>query len=320
MYSQEKMSAEGGFLHLDLNASSLSEGMHRIQLQVITENGTVSGTYNGFFLRIPTQEEQRNYSCIYAVDDETESHKFDLTGNDGVYHFDLDMSGLSDGLHHISYFLSSDKGVSCSPQTRFFIKSPTGGNAIATVKLTAEDVEIKAGKTAEVTLSLENSMTIAGWQLYIYLPDDITLAYDEEDGERFYDDTVVLSSRHKRSHVCTVTETADGGWLIQGYNPSKPTAISGNSGELVTITLQASGDYAGQHDATIKGVAVAEIDNTQTDMVGEVTFQIQGPVPTGIHAITGDSKTDPVYNLRGQRVENPTKGIYVRRGQKVMKK
>ena len=131
MYSQKKLSAEGGLLHLDLNASSLSEGMHRIQLQVMTENGTISGTYNGFFLRIPTQEEQSNYSCIYAVDDETESHKFDLTGNDGVYHFDLDMSGLSDGLHHISYFLSSDKGVSSSPQTRFFIKSPTGGNAIA---------------------------------------------------------------------------------------------------------------------------------------------------------------------------------------------
>ena len=139
MYSQEKLSAEGGLLHLDLNASSLSEGMHRIQLQVMTENGTVSGTYNGFFLRIPTQEEQSNYSCIYAVDDETESHKFDLTGNDGVYHFDLDMSGLNDGLHHISYFLSSDKGVSSSPQTRFFIKSPAGGNAIASYQYWLND-------------------------------------------------------------------------------------------------------------------------------------------------------------------------------------
>ena len=131
MYSQEKLSAEGGLLHLDLDASSLSEGMHRIQLQVMAENGTVSGTYNGFFLRMPTQEEQSNYSCIYVLDNETESHKCDLTGNDGVYHFDLDMSGLSDGLHHISYFLSSDKGATSSPVTRFFIKSPIGGTAIA---------------------------------------------------------------------------------------------------------------------------------------------------------------------------------------------
>ena len=131
LFSQESVSADGGLLSLDLDANSLTEGLHRIQLQVMTKSGIISGAYNGFFLRIPTQEEQRNYSCIYAVDDETESHKLNLVGNDGTYHFDLDMSGLSDGLHHISYFLSSDKGVSSSPQTRFFIKLPTGGNAIA---------------------------------------------------------------------------------------------------------------------------------------------------------------------------------------------
>lgn len=195
------------------------------------------------------------------------------------------------------------------------------GSATAqNVKMTAEDVEIETGETAEVTLSLETSMEIAGWQMYLYLPDGITVPFEEEDDERYYDESVVLSSRHKRSHVCTVTETADGGWLIQGYNPSKPTAITGTEGPIVTLTLKASNDYSGLHNATIKGVAVAEMDNTQTDMVGELTFKIQGPVPTGIHAIAADSKTNPVYNLRGQQVEQPTKGIYVRSGQKIVKK
>lgn len=115
------------------------------------------------------------------------------------------------------------------------------GRATAqTVKMTAEDVEIEAGKTAELKVSLENSMDIAGWQLYLYLPENIDIAYDEEDGERYYDNTVILSSRHLRSHTCTITATADGGYLIMAYNPSKPTNIKDHSGEIVTIVLQAT--------------------------------------------------------------------------------
>ena len=196
------------------------------------------------------------------------------------------------------------------------------GSATAqTVKMTATDVEIDAGGTADVSVSLETAMTIAGWQMYLYLPEGITVAYDEEDGERFYDDTVVLSSRHKHGHTCTVTETADGGWLIMGYNPSKPTELKETSGEIVTITLQASDNYKGNHTGIIKDVAVSTMDNTQTDMEGEVTFTIEGPVPTGIHPSQVSGNDEPVYNLGGQRVKKPVKkGIYVRSGKKEVKR
>ena len=59
------------------------------------------------------------------------------------------------------------------------------GRATAqTLKLTAGDVKIEAGKTAELKVSIENSMDIAGWQLYLYLPENIDIAYEEEEGER----------------------------------------------------------------------------------------------------------------------------------------
>lgn len=199
-----------------------------------------------------------------------------------------------------------------------------GSTTAQTVKMSAEgemtDVGVTvyvADKTADLTLSLENSMEIAGWQMYLYLPDGIEIAFEEVDGERSYD--VVLSSRHKSSHVCTVTETADGGWLIQGYNPSKPTAINGNSGDLVTITLQAANNYSGWHTATIKGVAVAEMNSKQTDMVGEVIFLITEQT-TDINAVTIDQPDNPLYNLGGQRVEHPSKGIYVRNGKKEVRR
>ena len=130
-FSQEKFLVEGGLLNMNFDTNSLSEGLHRIQLQVITESGIISGVYNGFFIRVSTSKELSNYSCMYVLDDDTEAHKVSLLASDETCHFDIDMSMLSDGLHHISYFLSSDKGATSSPVTRFFIKSPIGGTAIA---------------------------------------------------------------------------------------------------------------------------------------------------------------------------------------------
>ena len=191
------MPAEGGLLALDLDANSLTEGLHRIQLQVMTKSSIISGAYNGFFLRIPTQEEQNNYSCIYAVDDETESHKLNLVGNDGVYHFDLDMSGLNDGLHHISYFLSSDKGVSSSPQTRFFIKSPTGGNAIARYQYWLNDdtehmktVNLPEAQNPFKLISLlpVETVPVRSSQFHFEIKDGEPMMYAKNDFHvRFYD-------------------------------------------------------------------------------------------------------------------------------------
>ena len=195
------------------------------------------------------------------------------------------------------------------------------GRATAqTVELTAEDVVIEAGKTAELRVSLENSMDIAGWQMYLYLPENIDIVYEEEDGERYYDNTVILSSRHLRSHTCTITATDDGGYLIMGYNPSKPTKIKENSGELVTITLQAAENYSGDHTATIKNVAVSDMNSVQTNMEGEVTVHIAEARTTGLKGLKGLSGDEPVYDLNGRRMVQPSKGVNIVGGSKVVVK
>ena len=46
---------------------------------------------------------------------------------------------------------------------------------------------------------------------------------------------------------------------------------------------------------------------------------LNGDGTTGIHSIeNGESENDVYYNLQGQRVDNPTKGIYIRNGKKVV--
>ena len=42
---------------------------------------------------------------------------------------------------------------------------------------------------------------------------------------------------------------------------------------------------------------------------------------TGLKGITtNDQQAAPVYNIKGQRVNNPTKGIYIQNGKKVVVK
>ena len=197
------------------------------------------------------------------------------------------------------------------------------GRATAqTLKLTAGDVKIEAGKTAELKVSIENSMDIAGWQLYLYLPENIDIAYEEEENERYYDNTVMLSSRHLRSHTCTVTATADGGYLIMGYNPSKPTNIKEHSGEIVTIVLQATDAFSGHQTGTIKKAAVSDINSVQTNVEGDVTFRIALPdeTPTGISGISDNADDQPIYHVNGQRAKKSEKGILIKKGQKYVAK
>lgn len=197
-----------------------------------------------------------------------------------------------------------------------------GRTTAQTLMLTAEDVEIEAGKTAELKVSLENSMDIAGWQLYLYLPENVDISYEEEEGERYYDNTVILSSRHLRSHTCTITATADGGYLIMGYNPSKPTNIKEHGGEIVTIVLQATDAFSGHQSGKIKNAAVSDINTVQTNVEGEVTFRIAlpGETPTGISGVTSNADDQPVYHVNGQRANKNDKGILVKKGQKYVAK
>ena len=189
-----------------------------------------------------------------------------------------------------------------------------------TVSVTVNDVKIEAGKTADLVVSLANSMDIAGWQMTLYLPEGATLPYEEEDGEKYYDETVKLSSRHLRSHICSVTETTDGGWLIMAYNPNKPTAIKEHSDEIVTITLKAADTFEGEQAGTIKGIAVADMQSTQTDVEGNVTFKVTKTSSDGIRVLQSNTSDDSVYDMSGKPIATPGKGLYIQGGQKYVKK
>ena len=130
LYKEENVSSTGGVIGWNFDVSSLPQGFHRMQIQVITPSGAATSTYDAYFLRTTTTEEMADMKCVYAID----GNEFDTEAgsmSNGAFHCDLDVAHLSDGLHRLSYKLSNGKGVETKVQTHFFIKTPVGGNGIA---------------------------------------------------------------------------------------------------------------------------------------------------------------------------------------------
>lgn len=120
-YKQKLVSSHGGIVSLDLDVADLSQGLHRLYIQVLTPSGTVTATYSKFFLRVITDKERAALKCYYAFDNgEYYAQKGTVTGN--TNHFDIDVSQLNDGEHHITYFLSNGSDIAVLSQDADFLK------------------------------------------------------------------------------------------------------------------------------------------------------------------------------------------------------
>ena len=129
LYKQEKVANTGGVLLWNFDTSSLKQGLHRIQVLGVTPSGAATSAYSTFFLRSATDEEIGDMKLYYYVDNDN----FNLnegTYANGGFHFDVDVSQFTDGLHRLAYFMSNGKGITTKVSSKFFWKTPIGGNGI----------------------------------------------------------------------------------------------------------------------------------------------------------------------------------------------
>ena len=145
LFKEENVSSTGGIINWNFDVSSLSQGFHRMQIQVITPTGAATSTYNAYFLRTTTDEEMSNMKCVYAIDGNEFNTEAGRMSN-GAFHCDLDVAHLSDGLHRIVYMLTNGKGVDTKMQTQFFVKTPVGGNGIVEYSYWLNDSTSQARK------------------------------------------------------------------------------------------------------------------------------------------------------------------------------
>lgn len=145
LYKQEKVPTQGGVIDWTLDVASLANGFHRILVQVVTPSGAATSVHESFFFRTTMTDELSKMKLVYNVDGGeyiTQAGDFGT----GVFHFDLDVSALQDGLHRLNYMLMSETGTSTRMNTSFFIKTPLGGPGIANYKYWINDHEDEAVK------------------------------------------------------------------------------------------------------------------------------------------------------------------------------
>lgn len=143
LFKTEQVSSEGGVVNWNLDVASLSQGIHNLQVQVLTPTGAATNVSNHFFFRAVTQQELSNMKLVYSLDG-NEFHSATGDAANGVFHFDVDVASLEDGLHRIIYQLASESGASTKVNTSFFWKTPIGGNGITEYRYWLNDNEANA--------------------------------------------------------------------------------------------------------------------------------------------------------------------------------
>lgn len=113
------------------------------------------------------------------------------------------------------------------------------------------------------------------------------------------------------------------GWLSDA---STTTTVDFDASKLGStfwgVTLQINSDYASvPTTAKVKKATLIKADGTEVP--GTITAawgcSVTTETPTGIREVyTITPSNDAIYNLQGQRIQNPQKGIYIKNGKKVV--
>lgn len=129
LVAQEQLPTRGGLLEWTLDVDSLGVGIHKAMFQAITPSGAASTIAERYFVREVTNRELGTMKCLYAIDGH-QTYVQAGTMSNGLFHFDLNVDSLEDGLHRIAYMLVSDNGIVTPQKTAFFWKTPLGGSGI----------------------------------------------------------------------------------------------------------------------------------------------------------------------------------------------
>lgn len=189
-------------------------------------------------------------------------------------------------------------------------------------RMTASDVTVKEGKSAEMIVSIGNTMNVAAFDFRLYLPDGITVAWDEELDDYAWDwcERVPRNARGSFFDM-NIQSTDDGGLLFGANSGTSGKILDGTSGPVLKITLQATmGASSGTGQS--KFISFSNEDGTESVTPDDVTFAITVVDGDGINDIKQNGSDTDFYSLAGQKNVNGklSRGINIQKGKKVLVK
>ena len=176
-----------------------------------------------------------------------------------------------------------------------------------TDKLYFEDFEIEPGEEKEVNILLDNpDAEYRDLQFDLYLPEGITVVQDED--EEFLVDT---GSRCTKKHTIGFSYT-DGHYVCMLYSTAK-NPLTGNSGDILTITLKADDNVApGAKTGSFRNVSLSKTDATGPTY-DEFSFGFTVKGADGIEDVIADDGEFQIYTLDGKLVETLQQGVNILR-------
>ena len=180
--------------------------------------------------------------------------------------------------------------------------------------ITASDVEIEAGGTADVTFTITSETKAALAEFELTLPTGISIVFDEDEDDYVYE---LGSAMTVKTHSATIKQKESGAYYVLVMNTSGKE-FKAESGDYLTVTLKASDDAA-TGEAKMEKILLVALDESKMNTVTEATFAVTVGGATGINGINADENDGAAYNLAGQKVGKNYKGIIVKNGKKVMK-
>jgi hypothetical protein len=152
-------------------------------------------------------------------------------------------------------------------------------------------------------------------QITSVCPVDVPLLLKAKDGATEY--------KLLKSSVTTASAPTDNKLVAGRTENGQGIEVIGNNKYVLTVhsnevVFAEVDNQAAQVDATH---AYLDLNGTSTNARGRLSIKLSSQgINTGISSIESDEQSlnRVIYNIRGQRVENPTKGLYIINGKKVL--
>ena len=171
-------------------------------------------------------------------------------------------------------------------------------------KISVTPIEAIVGGQTTLTINLSNPSESTALQFNLQSPDDVTI---NENG-------CTLGTSAK-NHTLSVNRMDSGDYLFVLYNMDLQPITEGT---LLTVPVSIGND-ARSGNGTIYTVRLSKSDAV-SQQFENTSFAINITGNTAVKGIAVDGKkSDAIYNLNGQQIASPQKGINIISGKKVMK-
>ena len=184
--------------------------------------------------------------------------------------------------------------------------------SLSSDKMSAQDFTIEAGMSHTMSIDLSSNASFSAMQLDLMLPQGLSI------------DAVTTTSR-TRGMTMGYNEFEPGKWRILLHNA---TAMNGNEGTILNVTVKASDTFSGNDVITIDNIIAVE-PNEQAHLIGDLTLEVGNA--TGVKDINIDQAANgpvDVHNVNGQLLRKGVErdqatqglpsGIYIVGGKKVI--